>query len=50
MRDGWIGTRDKSTKLISEVIQSALDGDRAVVVARTGESGKHDDAEWRDLL
>lgn len=37
VRDGWIGTRDKSTTLISEVIQNALDKERAVIFASSSE-------------
>lgn len=35
VRDGWIGTRDHSTSLITELIADALDRERAVVIART---------------
>lgn len=50
VRDGWIGTRAKSTDLISELIRNALDGERAVVVARTGQIAESEDSDYRDLV
>lgn len=50
VRDGWIGTRTKSTDLISDLIRNALDGERAVVVARTGQIVESEDSDPRDLI
>lgn len=50
VRDGWIGTREQSTTLISGLIQNALDKERAVVVARTSEIAESEHDDWRGLI
>lgn len=43
---GWIGTRDKSTSLISEIIQDALDKKKSVIFAKSSEGADNPLSSW----